>query len=312
MKSRFAILLLLIAAGAVPAFDYSIGRLDDLVRAGRYDGFERIVKHTADAPYRYRVLVPYLEGAAVAAAERIWPRPVAFHRVDAALNLTLITFLLWTAWVYLRNWFSDGVALIGPLFIASTLSISLRQHFYAPYSILEPALLLLGLHWTYHRRVARVLMLTVIASLNRETGVLIPLGLFINEWRQPQRRNEYLVASILGVFVALSIPLLLVASLGFSDVAISLADVRAMNLSTEGLSASATNTLLFLGVAGWLLALLGWRQGPVFVRSLWWMPVLYLPLYVVAGVWYEVRLLMPLYPLLLPAIVSAIDKPDRR
>ena len=41
-----------------------------------------------------------------------------------------------------------------------------------------------------------------------------------------------------------------------------------------------------------------------------WIAALYLPLVIVWGVWYEVRLLMPLYPVLIPLVLSPIWVPE--
>ena len=72
--------------------------------------------------------------------------------------------------------------------------------------------------------------------------------------------------------------------------------------------AATTNVALFAGVTGWGLAAAGWRHAPPFVRQQAWIAGLYLPIVAVFGVWYEVRLLMPLYPLLIPAIVAAVQR----
>jgi hypothetical protein len=306
VRARAAVLAILLAAAAVPAFDYSIGRADELMRAGRYEGFQLIVTGTAADPFRYRVLVPYLENLAVTAASSAMPRPVAFHRVDAVVNFALVALLLWAAWRYLSNWFGTNAALVGALLVAATIPISLRQHFYAPYSLLEPGLLLLGLDAIYRGRLGPAIAIALIATLNRETGMLVGVALLANAWS----RRERLVPGVIVVIASALLVLVLRLWLGPAPTAIQVGDVAALNLSRDGLSTAAINVALFLGVSGWWLAAGGWRRTPEFVRSLWWLPVVYVPLYLVAAVWYEVRLLMPLYPVLLPAILAAIGNED--
>jgi hypothetical protein len=97
-------------------------------------------------------------------------------------------------------------------------------------------------------------------------------------------------------------------SLGPAPESITLDAVRAINLRPDGLAAATTNVALFAGVTGWALAAAGWQYAPPFVRQHEWIVVLYLPIVAVFGVWYEVRLLMPLYPLLIPAIVAAVQQ----
>ena len=62
--------------------------------------------------------------------------------------------------------------MIGALLVAATLPITLRQHVFAPWSLLEPSLLTLALTNVAlgERSLMRVLVLTIIASVNRETA----------------------------------------------------------------------------------------------------------------------------------------------
>src|SRR5215218_9452492 len=75
LSQRIAVFAILLAASAVPAFDYAITRVGDDVRTGRLESFDTITAGTAPSPYRYRVLVPYTIAPLVALGERLWPRP---------------------------------------------------------------------------------------------------------------------------------------------------------------------------------------------------------------------------------------------
>ena len=97
--------------------------------------------------------------------------------------------------------------MVGALFVAATLPISLRQHLYAPYSLIEPALLLLGLHWLYHRRVALAGTLGLLATLNRETGFLLGLAVLVDGLRLRDRHQIGTGLLALGVSLAISIGL---------------------------------------------------------------------------------------------------------
>jgi hypothetical protein len=67
--------------------------------------------------------------------------------------------------------------------------------------------------------------------------------------------------------------------------------------------------VLFLGGTGWLLAILGFGRAPRFVKRTTALLAVYLPAYLIFGYWYEVRLLMPLYPVLLPLALSGLYQP---
>ena len=307
VSQRIVILAILVAASAVPAFDYAITRVGDDVRAGRLASFDTITAGTAPAPYRYRVLVPYAIAPLVALADRVWPHADSLHRIDAVFVVTALTALLWSVFLYLRNWYPPMLALIGALLVAATMPIALRHHFYSPYSLLEPTFLILGLHAIYHGRARHVLILAVLASLNRETGILIPIAHLFHEWRARTYGPRF-VAAMAGVGLSVLTIVALRLSLGPAPESITIESVRAINLSPDGLKAAATNIPLFAGVTGWVLAAAGWRHAPPFVRQQIWIAGFYLPIVAVFGVWYEVRLLMPLYPLLIPAIVAAVQR----
>jgi hypothetical protein len=310
LRQRLAILAILVAASAVPAFDYAITRVGDDIRAGRLESFDAIVAGTAPAPYRYRVLVPYTIAPLVTLAGHVWPHAVALHRIDAIFVGAALAALLGSLYLYLCNWYPPPYALIGALFVSATMAIALRHHFYAPYSLLEPTLLILSLHAIYHGRASHVLVLGILASLNRETGILIPIALLVHEWRSRIYGRRF-VTALAGVGLSILTLAALRLSLGPAPESITLDAVRAINLSPDGLAAASTNVALFAGVTGWGLAAAGWRHAPPFVRQQAWIAVLYLPIVAVFGVWYEVRLLMPLYPLLTPPIVTAIQRAMR-
>jgi hypothetical protein len=56
---------------------------------------------------------------------------------------------------------------------------------------------------------------------------------------------------------------------------------------------------LFLGIF-WLFIPLGFKAAPSFVRKMAWLIPAYLVVIMFYAIWFEVRLLMPLYPVLIP------------
>ena len=68
------------------------------------------------------------------------------------------------------------------------------------------------------------------------------------------------------------------------------------------------NVTLLLG-AFWLFAALGWRHAPSFVRRTALVIPAYLITVAVWGIWWEVRLLMPLYPVLFALALSYLYQP---
>ncbi|MBI4720091.1 MAG: hypothetical protein HY770_02460 [Chitinivibrionia bacterium] len=82
-----------------------------------------------------------------------------------------------------------------------------------------------------------------------------------------------------------------------------LPDILNKNLDAKNLGYMGLNLVLFLGFV-WVFAARGFAQAPVFVRRMALFIPLYLPFVAVFGVWKEVRLLMPLYPVLIPAALA--------
>ena len=82
-----------------------------------------------------------------------------------------------------------------------------------------------------------------------------------------------------------------------------LSDILGKNLTPKYLLYMVMNGALFLGVF-WVYVMKGFKVSPGFVKRL----ALYIPFYLVGvlifGVWKEVRLLMPLYPVLIPMALS--------
>jgi hypothetical protein len=72
-----------------------------------------------------------------------------------------------------------------------------------------------------------------------------------------------------------------------------------MNMQT--LPSALFANILFVPL--WIIVLLRWRVAPATLRHLTWCALAYLVAFVVGAVWQEVRLLLPLFPLLLPVIV---------
>lgn len=311
---RLVVAAILLMACSVAAFDYGMGRVGqpNVELLG-----ERLAAHWsilelhpgAQSPYRYRLLAPLLIQALALPVAWFAGFERAFHVVSALFYAGALWLMLLVLDRYLERWFSPAEALVGTLATASTLPITLRQHIYAPWSWLEPTLLMVGLLCILDRRGLRLLVLSVVATLNRETGILVAIAFLVDALSDKPRSMRRLLAAT--ACIALSAATIGAVRIirGPGPPAIALANVWAFNRSDEGLLKAAVNGALFMGVAGWALVALGFAQAPAFVKRMAWLVVVYLPMYLIGGIWYEVRLLMPLYPVLVPSLLSAIYRP---
>ena len=211
--------------------------------------------------------------------------------------------------------------MLGVSFVSGVTVLTLAYFTYQPWSILEVAFFALGFLLAYRGHWGWVGVTVVLASLNRETGVFLPLALFLGSLRDlrplgmetlrraARRRETYLS------FALLVLSTLIFAGLrqlrGSADPVDELGNVIMRNIQRNNVIAAASAIPLVLGF-GWIYAALGYRTAPRFLRGI----VRVLPFYLIAfaiwGWWREVRILTSLYPMLVPLVlVFCCDAAER-
>jgi hypothetical protein len=182
--------------------------------------------------------------------------------------------------------------------------VALRE--FQPWSLLETALFTVALLLIYRNRYMLLCPLIALATLNRETALFIPLAFLFTRFdiRRPQSW-KLLVSFAIYICIWFATFMGLRYSLGPAPHILTLAEIVVWNLQAPHPMEAIVHVGLFLGFF-WIFALLGFRNAPAFCRR----AVLVVPLYLVTvlvwGVWYEVRLLMPLYPIVIPLGLSFI------
>jgi hypothetical protein len=297
-------------ATALSAFDYGIAKTGRSEQEGRLSRHMEVMRHDVGSPIRYRVLTPALIEVLTRPARVVFTPEVAFKRVFTLFTFAEFTLLLFTHYLYFRTWFSPEQAMVGMLIIGATLRVTLQDFAvpYQPWSFLEPSLIALGLLAIAHGRTYIVLVLTVIASLNRETGVLVPVALVIDAAARKSPRD--IAIGAVGILLSVAVFFWLRETFGYAASVLTVAEIWHWNKIPEAFRGAVQNVVLFLGGAGWLLAAGGAVRAPRFVKRTFWLGLFYLPLYLVFGIWLEVRLLMPLYPVLVPMILSCLFRPS--
>jgi hypothetical protein len=149
-------------------------------------------------------------------------------------------------------------------------------------------------------------VVVLLASLNRETGIFLPLALLLGSidsfgvsgirralaGRETRLALAYALMPT-GVFAGLR---LLRGSAAQVD---ALGDVFIRNLQPDNLAAAAMVVPLFLGL-GWIFAAYGTARAPRFIRGVARVVPFYLAAFAVLGWWREVRILTTLYPMASP------------
>lgn len=142
--------------------------------------------------------------------------------------------------------------------------------------------------------------LVALASLNRETGAYLVLAYALTAYRAGRLSWRWLAlyaAIWLAVFVGLRV------ALGTPASRFTVAYVWAWNL--ERLPGGLVYLIVCVG--GLLFAAVaGWRHAPPFVRALWPLVVAYVGAIAVFGVWGEVRLWLPVLPIVVAMGLGAI------
>ena len=283
-----------------------------------YGLHERIIAGESGSPYRYRVLVPILLEVITRAFMFAEPRDAAFLHASAVYDCVGLVAQLLALYTLVRQWFAPRQALIGIAFTSGVTLATFAYFTYQPWSILEVTFFSLGFVCAYRGRWGMVGLMVLLGSLNRETGVFLPLALLLSSlelrhpfdraaWRAAARSREsrlagaFLVTSV-GVFAGLRL------LRGSADQVDPLGEVIVRNLKPENLTAAAMVLTLFLGF-GWLLAVRGAPRAPDFVRRVGRVVPFYLAAFAIWGWWREVRILTTLYPILIPMLLAACYQP---
>src|SRR5262245_16489548 len=115
---------LIMTAVLVNAADYSfLVPLRDV----RVEAHQQVVAHTAQAPAKYRVLVPAALDVPIRAFGTVMPYDKAFGRVYAVFHFAALVTLLGLLVYELLLWFTIEQAMVGALLVGSTIRMALRQ-----------------------------------------------------------------------------------------------------------------------------------------------------------------------------------------
>jgi hypothetical protein len=264
-----------------------------------YDEFiPRVVGGTADAPERYRVLVPFAvaglstgSGLSLASAWHL----VRFVSFVAAYALMF---------VYLRRWFSESQSLFGTALVAATLPLTFTNSWAHPDHIAELALFTAGCAAIAANRFWPTAGILAFATVNRETAVfLVPLYLLTaSSIRQRLVGTAFLAAEWAGIFVALRL------WRGFVHYDYFQAQ---RNLQFLKLLPSAYDpyyrlyAYFALLLFGGLLIVAAGAPGPrpLFIsRALLIVPMFCVVAFSISSI-IESRIFTPLYPLIMPAVM---------
>jgi len=311
-------LLLIISASAAVSYSYMF-----LVDIPHYDSrltlHNQILEGSALSPFAYRLLVPFTVEFIISVFQTVLSEKNSFILAYSLFDFIAISFSLVALFFWTRLWFSKEKALIGVLFVAATIGIGLRDHYFQPWSLLEPGLFSLALLFIFYQRHYSLVVLVAVTTLNRETGIFIPLMYIcyfinINELFKKQKSLDFHKVKI---FIFLVITWFITYFtiryfVGERTHVIELLTLFERNIGLKGPGANLAKTFLnitlFFG-AFWIYIVLGFSQAPKIIKNISLVIPFYLLVISIFGAWYEVRYLFTLYPIFLPLGLSFIFPP---
>ncbi len=293
MKIGVIVFLVFITCGN---FLYSVLPSCNLNREGCYANDQAILDHTAGAPYQYRVLAPYAMSLVTSPANE-----GAWFSVALVIHAACFAVIYTSLNLWLRRWGSDGAAMAGMVLMALLLAFAFHQYPLSPNSIIELALMCATL--VLWKRFWLVALMVILASFNRETGVLLVAIYALLNAADYRTRGFYMrTLTLAGLWAVITAGLHI--TLGAAPHILGIMGTLQRNIDNLPQALIINGILLPL----WILAAIGYRRSPVMLKRLGWLAAAYLISAFVGGLWGEMgRLSLPAIPLILPLIVA--EKP---
>lgn len=304
--SNRALILILISASLIVWYMHVRG-IDIPKKAERRALHAQIINQQAPSPYRYRLLVPVLAEGTAAILNPLLGRENAVFAAYALLEMLAVVGLALMLHALFVAFFDPPAAAAGALFANLSMVVAMRDHYFQPWSPVCALLFAAAALLLYKNKTALFAVLVAVGALTRETTVLlVPMYFFIfagkDNYRSTALRSLLLLMMWSGIYMTVR------NFQGSAPYVHQISDILSKNLEGRNLFIAAVNITLFMGIF-WVFIFKGFYRAPPFIRRLALYVPFYMVLFLVFGVWKEVRLLMPLYPVLIPLGLSYLFTP---
>ncbi len=249
----------------------------------------------APAPNQYRPLTPWLaNGLASVLAGGVTQPTLALFYAYMLLRGVVTGIALLCFDRYLRMWFSGAAAAAGALCLAAILPFTYQRVVQEsdPINLLA---FVLAFWWIAKERDLLLIPLVAVGTLNRETTAMIPAVYLLARWgERPLREIAWKTAAIGGAWVVVYGAL----RLGYGGREYY-CDVVMWSQNWSAWIPTVRVLLVFGAL--WVLAFLGaGAGGPAMLRRALWLAPPYVALHYVVARADEVRLFLPLAPIIIP------------
>lgn len=241
------------------------------------------------SPFRYRILQPMLESLFVSGSQTA----LVFNDFMLHSLFTVLAFV--GLYIWLKRWLNDTQAALGVWIAAGVCMFAFHYYYRSLGTMIEFALVVWSLILIEKRLIWQV-MIVIIASLNRETAIVIPVLYYVYHWKQEKTGLHYVL--LLAVYGAVTLSLHY--ALGNADHVLGLQGTFEYNLQNLADGLFTAFLLLPLG----LLIIMRYRASTPLFKRFTWVSGWYLSAVLVGGAWGEsARLLLPVLPLVLPMVL---------
>lgn len=271
---------------------------------GAFELFGQILNRSAPSPYAYRVLVPLVIKALGAPLSGLLTPQTSFLVGYCVYCLAAIEFSVVMLLRMLRLWFDARSALFGIAMYCFMFAVAARHEYFQPWSLIETGFYAGAIVLGVRRHFGWALMLTVVAALNRETGLFVALlfcAALPGDWFD-RKRTRYL-AALLGLWLVIFYGLRV--AIGPRPAVDTISACLHDNLMPISIALTLTASAAFFAIS--VPAVLGWGRAPREIRRCTVILLLYVPLMLLYGRWWEVRHWLPLACILLPFTIGGIQ-----
>jgi len=248
---------------------------------------EQAIQGTVRPPLRYRPLSFWMTELAC----RVTGVPYLF--TDFYLRMIFLFFCAVALDGYLRRWLDLPTAALGVVVLFALMPTVYWRGYHKLYDFTNLLVFIAGYWLIRQRRDWWLVPLLVVGMFNRETTVMLVVVYFFVRWGQlPRRtllvRTAGLGALCMGIYVGLRL------AYGYESW------YRWYELLENPFDPQTYLYPLLFFNAFWVLAFLGWKGKPRFLRRAMLMTPFFFAIHFVVGYVREVRLFLPLLPLFLP------------
>lgn len=266
------------------------------------------------SPFTYRLLAPYTAELLIRCFSVLFAYETAFKFAFMFWGMLAMSTTVVGSWLYFRLWFSEGLAASGALLVGSSILMILmsKESYMSHWSMIEPGFWALGFWCIAQNRNGLLATLIVLATINRETSCFIVLAYILSNTDILYGRSDDTVHSkrkwsIIYVSCWLLTYGLIRVWQGHAWNLMTIGDILRINVENQMWTYFFRQMGLALSFF-WVLVLLGAKFAPKQVRMACRIIPFYLAAVLVFGIWYELRLLTPLCPLVVAIGLSYVEK----